>query len=125
MPKLVSNRDFVLASTAGHAIAFKKGVPVEVPKALYAEAMERGCIPPEGEQVPVDESAQSEAPTEQAVRDEAIEAAIRTIVARNNASEFSAGGAPTPEAIKTEVGFDVHPQERSRLWKKLKPELTS
>ena len=50
----VSNRDIVVHSILGHSIAFEKGVPTHVPKALHAEVMEKGILPVDdkGESLP-------------------------------------------------------------------------
>jgi hypothetical protein len=121
MTQLVSNRDFTLASTLGHAIRFVKGVPTDVPKALVAEAMEKGCVPTQPLEY-VEPSADT-APTDQIERDTAIALAFKDIVRRNNISDFSGGGVPTREALKEYLGWEVQAKERSRVWDKIKPEI--
>ena len=47
-PKLVLNRNYVLATTMGHSISFVKGEATHVPPLAFAEAIAIGAQPVDG-----------------------------------------------------------------------------
>jgi len=111
--KLVLNRDYMLATTKGHMIAFKKNVPVYVPPVVYADAIAIGARPEDGSDPNVlgDESSGKVVPMDTAERGVRILAALERIVARNERKDFTAAGSPSVRAVEHEVGFDVDMRE--------------
>lgn len=131
----VSQRNFTLRSTLGHSVTFARGKATYVPKALHALAVERGIlpcdadgkpIPEKGEEIVEEVEAQSKvvlAPSTREARDEAIEAACRSMVKTNNAKDFTAGGTPNAEAVSFSVGWKVDQKEVRAVWTRIRPEL--
>lgn len=117
LPKLVLNRDHVLATTKGHMIAFKKGEPTHVPAAVYQDAIAIGAQPEDGSDPNVlEDKKDSKAPADPAERNPLILAAIEKIVAGNERKDFTAAGSPTVKAVEREVGFDVDAREVATVW---------
>lgn len=119
LSKLVLNRDFVLTTTKGHSIAFKKGEPTYVAAHLYQDALAIGAQPEDGSDLDVlgkDEQG-SKAPSDQAERNTLIFAAIEEIVADNQRKDFTAAGTPTVKSVERVVGFDVDAREIADMWK--------
>ena len=54
--KFTLNRNYVLASTMGHTIAFEKGKATHVPPHLYKEARAIGALPEDETAIDDDES---------------------------------------------------------------------
>jgi len=117
LPKLVLNRDYVLTTTKGHVIAFKKGEPTHVPAAVYQDAIAIGAQPEDGSEPNVLKDEKTvKAPADPAERNPLILAAIEKIVAGNERKDFTAAGSPTVKAIEREVGFDVDAREVAAVW---------
>ena len=117
LPKLTLNRDYVLATTKGHTIAFKKGVPTFVPAPVIHEVVAIG-----GERI---DAAQGEGFEEPPVkkddptgqeRKDLIFACFEDMVVRNVRDEFTAQSAPHVKALKHYLGFTVDNKERDLLW---------
>ncbi|GIV03792.1 MAG: hypothetical protein KatS3mg015_2622 [Fimbriimonadales bacterium] len=117
LPKLVLNRDYVLTTTKGHSIAFKKGEPTHVPASCYQDAIAIGAQPEDGSDPNVLEDQKvNKAPSDPAERNPRILAAIEKIVAGNERKDFTAAGSPTVRAVEREVGFDVDAREVAAMW---------
>lgn len=112
--EFVMMRDRTIASVLGHAIEFKKGVPMHVPPALYPEVLAAGGVP-KGELSEEESSAVVE-PVEPHVRSEKIQLAIAALVERGKREDFTAHGAPHPKALSTELGWPVAAKERDAEW---------
>lgn len=111
------SRDRTVATSKGHSIEFKKGVPTHVPYECREEVMAVGAVP-EGE---IDEALTPKPETPVGEDREAIVmAAIEAIVLRNNPKEFTAGGAPHIKTLERELGFDIDVHERDALWDKFR-----
>jgi hypothetical protein len=114
---LVLNRNFTLATTKGHVIEFKKGVPTNVPKAVYQDALSIGAQPPDGSEPVVDDDKKKDAaPQDPAERNPLILAAIEALIDRNEREDFTAAGSPTVDAVSKEVGFKVAAKEIAGQW---------
>lgn len=117
LPKLTLNRDYVLATTKGHIIAFKKDKPTHVPASCFQDAIAIGAVPADGSDPNVLEDKQdSKAPADPAERSPLILAAIEKIVAGNERKDFTAAGSPTVKAVERELGFDVDAREVATVW---------
>lgn len=117
LPKLTLNRNYVLTTTKGHSIAFKKGEPTHVPAIVYQDAIAIGAQPADGSDPDVlqDEKV-NKAPADPAERNPLILAAIEKIVAGNERKNFTAAGSPTVKAVERELGFDVDAREVAGVW---------
>lgn len=117
LPKLVLNRDFVLNTTKGHSVGFKKGIPTHVPPAVYADAIAIGAQPEDGSDPDVlkDESKPTH-PTDPADRNPLILAVIEKLLEKNERKDFTAAGSPTVKAVERELGFDVDAREIAGMW---------
>lgn len=115
MPNFVLNRDYVLRTTLGHSIAFKKGVPTFVPTIIERQAVAIGaeCIDKEVKMLD-DEKVVIELSPEE--RREKILAAFAMLEARNGREDFTGNGQPSVKAVEREVGFDTDRAEITELW---------
>lgn len=114
---LVLNRNYILDTTKGHSVAFKKDVPTHVPPAIYREALAIGAIPPDGEEPMVKEEVKTDnAPSDPAERAPLILEAIEKLVAENARDNFTAAGSPTVDAVSKLVGFKVQGKEVAPVW---------
>lgn len=117
LPKLTLNRDYVLTTTKGHVIAFKKGEPTHVPASCYQDALAIGAQPADGSDPNVlEDRKEGKAPADPAERSPLILAAIEKIVASNERKDFTAAGSPTVKAVERELGFDVDSREVATVW---------
>ena len=112
----VYHRDRVYASTRGHAIAFKKGVPVHVPPEMHDEVVNIGAVPES--EMPETLKPASNEPQDAAERQKAIFAALEVIVVRNRRDDFTAGNSPHAKALSAELGWPVDARERDLMWEK-------
>lgn len=117
MTKLVLNRNYVLTTTMGHSIEFKKGEPVHVPPVMYSAAIAIGAQPIDGSDPNVlPEEVVKKYPTDPAIRTGDILAAIEQLVAQNERKDFTAAGTPSVKAVEREVGYDVDAREVQAVW---------
>jgi hypothetical protein len=115
--KLVLNRNYVLATTKGHIIEFKKGVPVYVPDSVLSEALAVGAATESGEPPELEEEkALPGAPSGLMDRLAALDKAIDTLVKRNARGDFTAAGAPSMTALKDLLGWAPSPREVQQAW---------
>lgn len=116
---LVLNRNYLLITTSGHAIKFKKGEPTHVPPTLYRAALSIGAVPADGSDPDVqDERKPDAAPVDPAERNENIMAAILKMIERNEREDFTAAGMPSVDAVTRNVGYKVSSKEIASVWQK-------
>jgi len=124
--ELVTNRDCIVRTTAGHVVAFKANKPRNVPGAIVEQCMAIGAIPTKPEKVKIAKAAliidEKPIPIGTARKNVIVEA-IRLLVTRNARNDFSASGIPTLPAINNVVGFEVDVKERNTLWAEIQPEI--
>ena len=121
MPEYILNRNYVLRSTLGHSVAFKKNEPVFVPKLIEREAVAIGAHPVEGD-------APDMLPSEEVVtppltpdeRAEQLFTAFEMLVESNDSKDFTGAGVPTVTAVKKLVEFDVDRNEITTAWAEYK-----
>lgn len=123
----VSNRDVVVRSAkCGMSIAFKKGEPTNVPRVMHSEVMDKGILPVEDNGAPVnpaEHTAGTEpekklvlAPEDGEERRDKIIEAIKQIVTRNNAKDFTGGGQPSAGVLTAALGWRVDQKEVRTIW---------
>lgn len=115
--KFKFHRDRTISSTCGISIEFKKAEWHLVPPAMFAEVMAAGGVCED--EVDLGEKPEAPvvvAPTEDAERAAAVKAAVGRIVARADANEFTAAGAPKAAVLDLETGWPVSAKERAAAW---------
>jgi hypothetical protein len=116
--KFILNRDRTVASTLGHAIAFKKGVPTHVPPEMYSDVIAAGAVPEE--ELTEKDIPKADHPTDPTEREAALFEAFEALVLRNDSADFTAGGIPRDNVLERAVGFKVSSKEREAAWTKFK-----
>lgn len=101
---MVLNRDHVLRTTKHHSVEFFKDQPVNVPLAVYADAVGIGATRSDGKPADVlgDDKQKMPLTPEQsaALLDEAIDGLVK----KNDREDFTATGVPTVAAVNRETG---------------------
>jgi len=126
--KFIANRNVIVRSAKiGQSVEFKKGVPTRVPPGMHEEVMEKGIIPvnddgsavnPETTEAVAAPKPVLLAPEDGAVRAKHIAGVLQAIVARNNPSDFTAGGTPSAAAVTAALGWRVDQKEVRQVWEK-------
>lgn len=119
MPMFVLNRDYVLRTTKGHSIAFKKGQPVYVPSIIERDAVMIGAECVDGDVKMLDDEAVviEMSPEE---RREKLLSAFRALETRNAREDFTGTGQPAVKAVEKLSGVDTDRTEISALWDEYK-----
>lgn len=107
-------RDFTLTAL-GHVVNFKKDTPVSLPVMLHDHAIAAGAVPSGA--LPEKTAAASKAePVDPELRKKAVFEAFKTIVARDERTDFNAGKKPHTHAIQAITGWSIDSRERDELW---------
>lgn len=133
MPLMTLNRNYVLATTIGHSVRFRKDQPTQVPASVVHEAAAIGAIPEDKEVALVKgtDEVQAAAKEHQELahnpvnRRAAIMTAIKILVETNERGSFDAATKPHPKAISDKAGFKVDAKERDVVWKEYLNELAT
>jgi hypothetical protein len=116
----------------GQSVAFKKGIPTQVPPGMHEEVMERGILPlnDDGSSVdPVEHEAVTDkpklllAPDDGDERAKLIKQVFKAMVSRNNSSDFTASGTPNAAAVTSALGWKIDQKEVRTVWEKSREEL--
>lgn len=129
----VSNRDVVVRSIkTGMSILFKKGVKTRVPPSMHEDVMERGVLPVNDDGSPV-QAAEHEAvvnepkillaPEDGNERGKKIKEVFKALIARNNATDFTASGTPNAGSVTAALGWKTDQKEVRQVWEKHREEL--
>lgn len=120
--KFTLNRNFTVSSVSGHSIAFKKGEPTYVPKAMHHEVLALGAVPAGEASVDdikfddQDTGPEAIAPHDPAERNEVIKMALADIKTKNSRDDFTATGKPKAKVVTTALGFEVSAREIEEQW---------
>ena len=118
--KFVLQRSFTLRTRLGHCITFEKGVPTNVPMALYKEAIAIGAIPEDQSILSRMEDAAEVTKRDPVMnpmlREKTIRDALMTMKERNLRGYFTAQGVPSLKQLEMLTGFEVDKLERDRMW---------
>jgi hypothetical protein len=122
MPEFILNRDYVMRTTHGHIINFKKGQPTYVPPVCSKDAVALGAdavnndvdvLGPEPVAVPELSAVDREAK---------LYAAYDAMIARNGQeayrTDFNAQGLPSTKPLSALTGFEVTAAERNDSYQK-------
>lgn len=126
MPLLKLNRDYVMCTPSGLSFGFTKGVPLNVPTKWVGNAMMIGAEPCDDEAVfeSAEVKAARDAEAAQAAkRASDIEQAVRLLVERNMAGDFTAGGKPNMKAVESLVGYDCTRDEVDHIFIKVRADM--
>jgi hypothetical protein len=116
MPEFTLHRNFVLRTTKGHAINFRKGKPTYVPPMCVPDAVAIGAQALDGDADVLGEEVAEPIPLTQPERDAKIREAIETMVGRNERNDFTGSGLPDIRKMNALTGFEVSKRERDRVW---------
>lgn len=119
MPLFTLHRNYVLRTTKGHAISFKKGEPTNIPPVCVEAAVAIGARPVEGEADNVKE-APAAIIMSPAERKEQVFEAFRTMKARNERLDFTGTGIPNAKRLPQLLGFDITSKERDTYWQEFR-----
>lgn len=119
---MMSLRTFTINSLTGHSVNFQANEPRLVPAQVVAEAMEKGAVPVDKQDLPGEEPVEQPAgrPIDPQEAFNAIVSAMMEITERNNTEDFTASGTPKSEVVNTVLGWQTNRQERDSAFKKLK-----
>lgn len=115
MPFFTLHRNYILRTTKGHSIEFKKGEPAWVPPLCVSDAVAIGAVSEED----VDVIGEEEKPVVTiSVEDRQAKlfAAFDSLLARNERGDFTASGLPHVKKLEAIVDFEVSNRERDELW---------
>lgn len=115
--KLVMNRNVTVRSLSGHAIAFKKDVPVHVPPEMVEECMGKGAVPAEGEQMPKRNETKEKPPEPIGpARKTRLFEIFEEMETDNKRGEFTAAGLPNTKSVRLRFGYEIDANEIKQLW---------
>ncbi len=115
MPLFTLHRNYVLRTTTGHAIEFRKGQPTHVPQLLINAAISIGAVPVEGMDSVSPEEPEAVILTP-AQRKAALFAAFETMAKRDDRADYTASGTPNAKRLPALTGFEVQLGERDAAW---------
>lgn len=118
MPVFKLNRNYTLSSLFGHTVTFKKGEETYVAPILVPECVAIGAEQVDGAADVLGPETAEAVPMSPAEREAAIMLAFNELATRNDRSDFTGAGVPTPKAIEKLTGFKVDVKERDSLWQK-------
>lgn len=117
MPKMVSLRNYRLATLLGDVLLFEAGVPRDVPARCVEAAMAAGCAPVDPNDAPEhDETARAPVEFQGDMRKSTIYLAIQAIVDRNRHEDF-AGAVPKHDVITEMLGYTVARDEVGKVFR--------
>ena len=117
MPKMVSLRDFRLATLSGHVLIFEARVPRDVPDAAVEEALTAGCAMINPNETPdFDDMTRQKFDLEADLRQSVIYLVCADLVKRNRPIDFDGGGMPREGVVSNIVNFEVGKKELNDVW---------
>lgn len=119
MPYFTLHRDYVLRTTKGHSIGFRKGEPTWVPPVCVPDVVAIGGVSDEAVDVvpPEDKPVVEIDVTARAAK---IVEAFKVMESRDERGDFTASGLPHCKRLESMVGFEVLNGERDQLWQEYK-----
>lgn len=116
MPQFTLHRNFILRTTKGHAIQFKKGQPTNVPPVIVPDAVAIGAIPVDSSVDVLGAEEKEQIPLTPAERKEIVFKAFDTMKGRSERLDFTASGLPNAKRLPALTGFEVTSKERDDYW---------
>lgn len=117
MPEYVLNRDYVLRTTKGYTVAFKKGEPVYVPPLIEKDAVAIGAERADNGKTDVLAPEVSGKPdlSFEELR-EAMITAFDLLVERNDTNDFTAQGVPKVSVVEKMVEANIDRKDLLEAW---------
>jgi hypothetical protein len=115
MPHFTLKRNYMLSTTKGHSVNFKKGERTWVPQSIITEALAIGAVPEE----PIDPLTPEQEEMQMLTTDERkkkVFEAYDKLLLRAQRGDFSASGQPNQKKVEEIVGFELDTKERDALW---------
>lgn len=117
MPQFILHRNYVLRTTNGHAISFKKGKPTNVPPVCIEDAVGIGAVAVDAKDGDIlGEEAKPQPAMPPAERKEKVFEAFAMMKARKERGDFTASGVPDGRRLRSMIGFEVTSKERDAYW---------
>lgn len=112
MPKMISLRNYRLATLAGPIFTFKAKVPRDVSPECVQAALAAGCalVDPNDQQF-IDDVTKNKVAFGGDARKSLLFLACQELIKENDPKKFTAGGIPRVPAIEALLGFDVNAKE--------------
>lgn len=118
MPKFRSLAPVRISSITGHVVIIEPE-GTNIPDVLVAEAVARGCVPCEGEELKLATPANVEPEVadddghelDEGAKQTAIDMAIIELIAANDETKFTGNGKPKVAAVRDIVEFDITADE--------------
>jgi hypothetical protein len=116
MPEYVLNRDYVLRTTMGHTIAFKRGEPTWVPPVIERDAIAIGAERADNgkTELLVPEPVENNLSFEQ-LREQ-LRAAFELLVEKNDAADFTSQGVPRIPVLEKMLETNVDRRDVLEAW---------
>lgn len=116
MTEVVSNRNYNLATTKGHCVYFKKGIPKQCPNVILEDAIAVGIIPTDENDIPGvgDDILPVEATG--SARIQQIRDIIEALMRRNGRGDFTASGLPSKKVVENALGYRIDETELNKVW---------
>lgn len=119
MPLFTLHRNYLLNTTKGYSINFKKNQPTPVPPRCVEDAVAIGAQPVDPDDGDVlGEEEQPEPSLSPADREAKVFEAFGIMKARNERSDFTASGLPNNKRLPALLGFELTNRERDTYWQK-------
>lgn len=117
MPKMVSLRDFRLASLSGHVVVFEARTPRDVPAAAVEDALAAGCAMVNPNETPdFDDMTRQKFDLESDLRQSVIYLVCADLVEKNRPVDFDGGGMPREGVVSNILNFEVGKKELADVW---------
>lgn len=121
MPQFTLHRNYILRTTKGHIIGFKKDTPTNVPLICVHDAIAIGAVQLDGDKV--DNLGPEEVkiiPLSPAERKDKVFGAFRIMKARGERSDFTGNGLPNNKRLPDLLGFELTNTERDKYWQEFR-----
>ena len=120
MPKMLSLRNYRLATKAGPIMVFKAKEPRDVPGVAVPDALAAGCAMVDISDQPFfDNLGTAKVSFGGDVRKSLLFLACRELAKENDAKKFTAGGLPRVPAVEALTGFDTNAKEITEAYQQV------
>jgi hypothetical protein len=118
MPKMISLRDFRLATMSGHVLIFESRVARDVPAAAVEDALAAGCAMINANETPDFDTMELKTrfDLEADLRQSVIFLVCKMLAEQNKVQHFDGGGAPREGVVSDILGFEVGKKELVTVW---------
>ena len=116
MVNMISLRTFTLRSLTGHTIKFESNVPTDVPDICVSEAMEKGAVPRNANDIPDGQPAnfaekRAKVEFQGELRASLLYLALKALAEENNFEKFDSAGVPRADTVSEMLGYTVPKKE--------------